>query len=117
MCGPSGALAQNAPASPPPRAKNDTTRTGTARTTQSFRVASVGDIIAGDSFAEIADANIAAAMKLIASSDVGFGNLEGNLLDLKKFKGYPEAENGGMWLIAPPQIAEDLRAAGFRMLA
>jgi poly-gamma-glutamate capsule biosynthesis protein CapA/YwtB (metallophosphatase superfamily) len=118
MCGPAPVLAQGAQSSPvPPAAKTTNEKAGKPRTTGSLRIASVGDIIAGDSFGGIADTDISAAMKIIAKSDVGFGNMEGNLLDLKKFKGYPEAENGGMWLIAPPQIAEDLRAAGFRMLA
>ncbi len=84
---------------------------------ETFSVASVGDIIAGDSIRKENDPNIAKAMKIIASSDVGFGNMEGNLLDIKTFRGYPEAENGGMWLIAPLQMAGELRTIGFRMLA
>jgi poly-gamma-glutamate synthesis protein (capsule biosynthesis protein) len=56
-------------------------------------------------------------MKIIEKSDVGFGNLEGTLLDIKSFKGYPEAANGGLWLIAMPQIAADLHSIGFRIVA
>jgi poly-gamma-glutamate synthesis protein (capsule biosynthesis protein) len=117
MCGPAEVLAQSAQASPVPAAKTIIEKTAKPRTSKTFSVASAGDIIAGDSFSKVNDEDIVAAMKIITKSDVAFGNMEGNLLDQKKFKGYPEAENGGMWLIAPPQIAEDLRAAGFRMLA
>jgi poly-gamma-glutamate capsule biosynthesis protein CapA/YwtB (metallophosphatase superfamily) len=83
----------------------------------SLTVAAVGDIIAARSFADVKDANFRSVMSVIAKSDVGFANLEGTLLDAKTFKGWPEAENGGMWLIGVPQIAADLRLVGFRLLA
>jgi len=56
-------------------------------------------------------------MSVIGKSDVGFGNLEEALIDFQKFRGYPDSENGGMWLIGELQVAADLRAVGFRMLA
>jgi poly-gamma-glutamate capsule biosynthesis protein CapA/YwtB (metallophosphatase superfamily) len=117
MCVPPRVFAQGAQTSPVLPAKTPTKKAVELRKTGTFSIASVGDIIAGDSLSNLKNTDIAAAIKIVANSDVGFGNMEGNLLDLKKFKGYPEAENGGMWLVASPQIAEDLRAAGFRMLA
>jgi poly-gamma-glutamate synthesis protein (capsule biosynthesis protein) len=80
-------------------------------------VAAVGDIIAFAPFVPLEDPGISAVMDIITKSDVGFGNLEGTLFDPQKFKGYAEAENGGMWLIGEPQVAADLRAVGFRLLA
>src|SRR5689334_3824380 len=41
------------------------------------------------------DAERDAVFRLFQSADVGFANLEGNLFDTWKFRGYPAAENGG----------------------
>jgi poly-gamma-glutamate capsule biosynthesis protein CapA/YwtB (metallophosphatase superfamily) len=84
---------------------------------EGLTVAAVGDIIAAGSFASVKDASFASVRNIIERSDIGFGNLEGTLLDFKHFKGAPEAENGGMWLIGEPQVAAELRSFGFRMLA
>ena len=97
--------------------KPPTENSSIPQSSESLTIAAVGDIIAAQSFASIKDAEFTSAINIVANSDVGFGNLEGTLLDIKHFKGYPEAENGGMWLIGVPQVAADLRSAGFRMLA
>lgn len=77
----------------------------------------MGDIIAAQSFANVKNPDFTSVMNIIERSDIGFGNLEGTLLDIENFTGYPEAENGGMWLIGEPQVAAALRSLGFRMLA
>ncbi len=84
---------------------------------EGFTVATVGDIIATRSFASVNDPNFTSVRNIIERSDIGFGNLEGTLLDFKNSHAAPEAENGGMWLIAEPQVAAELRSFGFRMLA
>src|SRR5215469_17145314 len=87
------------------------------RSSEGIAVAAAGDIIAAEPFAHVKDSSIRSAMSVIAKSDVGFGNLEEALIDFQKFRGYPDSENGGMWLIGELQVAADLRAVGFRMLA
>jgi len=87
------------------------------RSTEGVAVAAAGDIIAAEPFAHVKDSSVTSAMSVIGKSDVGFGNLEEALIDFQKFRGYPDSENGGMWLIGELQVAADLRAVGFRMLA
>jgi poly-gamma-glutamate capsule biosynthesis protein CapA/YwtB (metallophosphatase superfamily) len=82
-----------------------------------FTIASVGDLIVARPISEIQDENFAAAMKIIREADVGFGNMEGTLIDIRHFGGYPQAEYGGMWLIGVPQIAKDLRMMGFKIVS
>jgi poly-gamma-glutamate capsule biosynthesis protein CapA/YwtB (metallophosphatase superfamily) len=107
--------AQGSPVAPADKAQS--AETAKPQPTAGLTVAAVGDIIATKSFANAKSAEFTSIRSVIERSDVGFGNLEGTLLDTENFKGEPEAENGGMWLIAEPQVAAALRSFGFRMLA
>jgi poly-gamma-glutamate capsule biosynthesis protein CapA/YwtB (metallophosphatase superfamily) len=54
---------------------------------------------------------------LFRHADLGFANQEGSIFDLKKFTGYPSAENGGGYPVYPVETAEALRAAAIRVVS
>jgi poly-gamma-glutamate capsule biosynthesis protein CapA/YwtB (metallophosphatase superfamily) len=107
--------AQSSPLSLPDKPHSE--ETAKPKPPKDFTVAAVGDIIAAGSFTNVKDGDFTSVRTIIERSDIGFGNLEGTLLDIKRFKSALEAENGGMWLIGEPQVAAELRSFGFRMLA
>jgi poly-gamma-glutamate synthesis protein (capsule biosynthesis protein) len=43
--------------------------------------------------------------------------MEGSIIDLERFQGYPEAESGFAWLIAPASQGPDLARMGFQLLS
>jgi len=62
--------------------------------------------------------NDPAFMNLIAvihAADAGFTNLEISLFRMADFKGYPQAESGGIWFVGPPEAAQDLKRMGFSL--
>jgi len=52
-------------------------------------------------------------IRLIREADAAFTNLELSVFRLREFKGYPQAESGGSWLLGSPEVLEDLKWAGF----
>jgi poly-gamma-glutamate capsule biosynthesis protein CapA/YwtB (metallophosphatase superfamily) len=52
-------------------------------------------------------------VKPIREADAAVINLELNAFRLWDFKGYPQAENGGNYEVAPPEVVEDLKWMGF----
>lgn len=52
-------------------------------------------------------------IRVIREADAAFTNLELSVFRLREFKGYPQAESGGSWLLGPPEVLEDLKWAGF----
>ncbi|MGD8698029.1 MAG: CapA family protein [Gemmatimonadales bacterium] len=50
---------------------------------------------------------------LVRAADAAFVNLELSLFRLDSFEAWPEAENGGNWELAPPEVAYDLKEMGF----
>ncbi len=81
-----------------------------------FTVVTVGDVILGRRVSTGRDPDLAAVVRLARDADVVFGNLEGSLIDFATFTGYPAAENGGAYHVAPPGAADDLVAIGFNMV-
>lgn len=82
-----------------------------------FVLAAVGDCITARPLALVQDPGLAAILRILRGADATFGNFEGSILDIRGFKGYPQAENGGWWLIGPPGIARDLRGLGFKIMS
>ena len=82
-----------------------------------YCVAAVGDIIITQPIFEQMKRSSPALLARLAKADLVVGNFEGTALDLNRFDGYPEAESGFGWLISPPEVAADLRAIGFDMMA
>jgi poly-gamma-glutamate capsule biosynthesis protein CapA/YwtB (metallophosphatase superfamily) len=54
---------------------------------------------------------------LFRHADLDFANQEGSIFDLKKFAGYPSAENGGGYPLYPVETARVLKAAGIRVVS
>lgn len=78
-----------------------------------FRLGAVGDLMYLRPIARSLVARSPELIDLLGSVDLLFGNLETSLLDLDGFGGSPQAESGGTWLLAPPEVAQDLRSLGF----
>jgi len=52
----------------------------------------------------------------IRAADAATTNLEGNLFRMREFKGYPQAERGGSYLVGPPEAGADLKWMGFDLI-
>jgi poly-gamma-glutamate capsule biosynthesis protein CapA/YwtB (metallophosphatase superfamily) len=64
-----------------------------------------------------ADPRFSGLVNSIKQADAAIINLEESLIRFSDFKGWPEAENGGNWEVAPPEMANELVAMGFNMMA
>lgn len=82
-----------------------------------FTLAAVGDCIISRPLLQLKDPRFRAVIKILRDADVTFGNLETSIIDIRRFKGYPQAETDGWWLISPPETAKDLEAMGFDLLS
>ncbi len=56
-----------------------------------------------------------ALVKPIRAADAAVINLELNVFRFWDFKGFPQAENGGNYEVAPPEVAEDMKWMGFNL--
>ncbi len=60
------------------------------------------------------EANYLSMLSIIRDSDISFTNLEGLLTD---YEGHPAAASGGTYVVGSPEIADDLKWAGFNLFA
>ena len=85
-----------------------------ATNTTRWSVAAVGDAIMTRQVRRLDnDPAFMAIVNPIRDADAAVVNLELNVFRMWDFKGYPQAENGGNYEAAPPEVAEDLRWMGF----
>src|SRR6266850_3524881 len=84
-----------------------------------FTLAAVGDCIISRPHAPMlpGDPAFAAVVKILRAADAAFGNFEDTSIDLGGFKGSPHSWLGDWTLIAPPEIAADLKTLGFDLFA
>ena len=82
-----------------------------------FTLAAVGDLILNQPESNLAEPRFQAAIHIIRHADAGFGNFEGTAFDMRRFKGYPAAENGGAWLIDSPLVPADIRRMGIDIVS
>src|SRR5713101_4119379 len=84
-----------------------------------FSLAAVGDCIISRPHAPMlpGDSAFAAVVKILRAADAAFGNFEDTSIDLNGFKGSPHSWLGDWTLIAPPEIAADLKTLGFDLFA
>lgn len=84
-----------------------------------FTLAAVGDCIISRPHAPMLarDSAFAAVVKILRDADAAFGNFEDTSIDLSGFKGSPHSWLGDWTLIAPPEIAADLKTLGFDLFA
>jgi poly-gamma-glutamate synthesis protein (capsule biosynthesis protein) len=84
-----------------------------------FTLAAVGDCIISRPHSPMLarDSAFAAVVKILRDADAAFGNFEDTSIDLGGFKGSPHSWLGDWTLIAPPEIAADLKTLGFDLFA
>jgi poly-gamma-glutamate synthesis protein (capsule biosynthesis protein) len=81
-----------------------------------FTFAAAGDMI-GPYHPLPKDADFAKVRALFQSADIGFANQEGSIFDLKTFRGYPAAENGGGYPLQPSTFARDIKGLGISLVS
>jgi poly-gamma-glutamate capsule biosynthesis protein CapA/YwtB (metallophosphatase superfamily) len=54
---------------------------------------------------------------LFREADVGFANMEGSILDVNHFNGYPAAETGGGYPVRSPSMARDIKDIGISLVS
>jgi len=59
------------------------------------------------------DAAFMGIVNPIRAADAALINLELNVFRFWDFRGYPQAENGGNYEVAPPEVVEDMKWMGF----
>lgn len=82
-----------------------------------FTLAAVGDCIIGRPHSQLPDPKFQALLKIIRRADAAFGNCETSLFNIRTFKGYPQAETGGWYLLGAPETAKDMKVMGFDLLS
>ncbi|HZM35267.1 MAG TPA: CapA family protein [Burkholderiales bacterium] len=90
---------------------------GPARVKDGFSVAAVGDIIIVQPISQSADRAFQAMASKLRDADVAIGNLEGSAFDMRRFKGHPQAEFGGVLINGSPEAAADLRSLGLDVVS
>jgi poly-gamma-glutamate capsule biosynthesis protein CapA/YwtB (metallophosphatase superfamily) len=83
----------------------------------SITLAAGGDLIGLMHPLNRADPDFRSVTQLFRESDVGFANMEGSILDLSHFNGYPAAETGGGYPVRFPSMARDLKEMGISLVS
>lgn len=83
-------------------------------TSQALTLFLAGDAIITRPWAHIRDPAFLKLIDQIRASDIAIANLE---TVIHEFKGDAQADSGGVYMASPPQIAAELKWAGFHMLA
>jgi poly-gamma-glutamate synthesis protein (capsule biosynthesis protein) len=73
-----------------------------------------GDALITRPWSHVREAAFLSLLTEIRAADVAIANLE---TVIHEFKGYAQADSGGTYMSSPPQIAAELKWAGFDMLA
>ncbi|UNK81170.1 CapA family protein [Sphingopyxis granuli] len=77
-----------------------------------FSLAAVGDLIYLRPMLATLEKQAPEMLRILRGADVTFGNFETTALDLATFKGSPQAESGGTWMLADPGVPRDVAAMG-----
>lgn len=82
-----------------------------------FTLATVGDLIYLRPMLATLEKRSPGMVKILRDADITFGNYEMTSVDLARFKGAPQAESGGTWLVSDPAVAPDLAKMGFDIVS
>ena len=82
-----------------------------------FTFAAGGDMIGPYHDLNLNDPDFQRVTALFRGADLGFANQEGSIFDLKSFRGFPAAENGGGYPLQPPSFARDVKAMGISLVS
>jgi len=77
-----------------------------------FSLAAVGDLIYLRPMLATLEKQAPDMLRILRGADVTFGNFETTALDLATFKGSPQAESGGTWMLADPGVPKEVAAMG-----
>ncbi len=77
-----------------------------------FSFAAVGDLIYLRPMLATMEKQSPDMLRILRAADVTFGNFETTALDLNSFKGSPQAESGGTWMLADPAVPADVSKMG-----
>lgn len=81
-----------------------------------FTVLAAGDTICHFPISGYVKQRTPKLIEIIKSADVAIANFEDNAIDFKTYKGHPQAEAGGSWLVTTPGVPQDLADMGFDMM-
>ncbi|MGR9243998.1 CapA family protein (plasmid) [Rhizobium leguminosarum] len=82
-----------------------------------FTMVAVGDLIVTRALTTGQHPGFGDITEILQKADVTFGNMETNIIDMRSFKGSPQAEHGGAYHISLPELGPDLRAMGFNLMS
>jgi poly-gamma-glutamate synthesis protein (capsule biosynthesis protein) len=94
----------------PPAAPRDAATNLALKIKDSFTIASVGDVMIKRPASMLADPAFQSAIRVIKTADVGVGNMEGNLADIRTFDGPLRGMMGSR------EVAADIKAMGITMM-
>lgn len=92
-------------------------RLGHSTIADGFTFAAVGDLIVAQPESANPNPGFQAALKVLRGASVAFGNFEGTALDVARFAGHPQAENGGTAIVDSPAVPADVKKMGFGMVS
>lgn len=82
-----------------------------------FTFTAVGDLIYLRPMLATMERQSPAMLKLIRDADLAFGNFETSVFDFKDFKGSPEAESGGTWMLGDVRTVKEVARMGFDIVS
>lgn len=82
-----------------------------------FTFAAVGDLIYLRPMLATLEKRSPDMLRLLRGADVTFGNFETTALDLDGFRGSPQAESGGTWMLADPRVPKDVAGMGIDIVS
>lgn len=108
-----GAVAMLSPAHAQENGKLETAAVPSTPIAGDFSFAAVGDLIYLRPMLATIETQSPDMLRILRGADITFGNFETTALDLKTFKGSPQAESGGTWMLADPAVPGDVAKMGF----
>lgn len=83
-----------------------------------FSFAAGGDLLGPyQPLGHVPDAALQAVAEHFRDTDLGYANMEGSIFDPSTFEGWPAAETGGGYPLAPAAVAVDLRLLGIAVVS
>lgn len=82
-----------------------------------FNFTAVGDLIYLRPMLGTLEKQAPDMLRILRGADVTFGNFETAALDLMTFKGSPQAESGGTWMLAHPAVPQEVAEMGIDIVS
>lgn len=81
-------------------------------------LAAVGDLVLDDDvLTPRLETTAPGLLDVLRGADVTIGNFETTAIDFDRFRGWPEAEPGGSWLVTSVRSGADVRDMGLDMVS